>query len=201
VSISSIEELRAIISRGSERRHTAGTNMNDESSRSHLILSIIIESTNLQTQSYARGKVRQDEARNLTPIWLSLMTMFWTIIINIKRSCLPLLVSWPPPAHHWTFPSVENNTHVSWWGGHWETLPGNQTEKLIIFQLLHRIKNLCTLILSIVSRDLVPGSLVSSYSYYFCFALFCLCALHYAVYSASFFREVQFCFVCDLILI
>ncbi|KAG2575481.1 hypothetical protein PVAP13_7KG388300 [Panicum virgatum] len=57
VSISSIEELRTIISRGSERRHTAGTNMNDESSRSHLILSIIIESTNLQTQSYARGKL------------------------------------------------------------------------------------------------------------------------------------------------
>ncbi|PWZ40740.1 Kinesin-like protein KIN-14I [Zea mays] len=57
VSISSIEELRAIISRGSERRHTAGTNMNDESSRSHLILSIIIESTNLQTQSYSRGKL------------------------------------------------------------------------------------------------------------------------------------------------
>nr|CAB3486087.1 unnamed protein product [Digitaria exilis] len=57
VSISSIEELRAIIFRGSERRHIAGTNMNDESSRSHLILSIIIESTNLQTQSYARGKV------------------------------------------------------------------------------------------------------------------------------------------------
>uniref|UniRef100_A0A0D9WAV9 Kinesin-like calmodulin-binding protein n=2 Tax=Leersia perrieri TaxID=77586 RepID=A0A0D9WAV9_9ORYZ len=57
VSISSFEELRDIILRGSERRHTAGTNMNDESSRSHLILSIIIESTNLQTQSYARGKL------------------------------------------------------------------------------------------------------------------------------------------------
>ena len=69
MSISSIEELRAIITRGSERRHTAGTNMNDESSRSHLILSIIIESTNLQTQSYARGKVWQDEAANFTPIW------------------------------------------------------------------------------------------------------------------------------------
>lgn len=57
VNISSYEELRAIIARGSERRHTAGTNMNDESSRSHLILSIIIESTNLQSQSYARGKL------------------------------------------------------------------------------------------------------------------------------------------------
>nr|AEV40947.1 putative kinesin motor domain-containing protein [Oryza punctata] len=57
VNISSFEELRAIILRGSERRHTAGTNMNDESSRSHLILSIIIESTNHQTQSYARGKL------------------------------------------------------------------------------------------------------------------------------------------------
>lgn len=68
MSISSIEELRAIISRGSERRHTAGTNMNDESSRSHLILSIIIESTNLQTQSYARGKVWQDEVTKLNSI-------------------------------------------------------------------------------------------------------------------------------------
>lgn len=57
VHISNFDELKAIISRGSEQRHTAGTQMNDESSRSHLIVSIIIESTNLQTQSLARGKV------------------------------------------------------------------------------------------------------------------------------------------------
>uniref|UniRef100_A0A1D1YVK4 Kinesin-like calmodulin-binding protein n=1 Tax=Anthurium amnicola TaxID=1678845 RepID=A0A1D1YVK4_9ARAE len=57
VSISNFEELKSIIARGSEQRHTAGTQMNDESSRSHLILSIIIESTNLQTQSLARGKL------------------------------------------------------------------------------------------------------------------------------------------------
>uniref|UniRef100_A0ACD5YAL9 Uncharacterized protein n=1 Tax=Avena sativa TaxID=4498 RepID=A0ACD5YAL9_AVESA len=57
LNISSFEELSVIITRGSERRHTAGTNMNDESSRSHLVLSIIIESTNLQTQSYSRGKL------------------------------------------------------------------------------------------------------------------------------------------------
>ncbi|XP_010928759.1 kinesin-like protein KIN-14I isoform X2 [Elaeis guineensis] len=57
VQISSFEELRTIISRGSEQRHTAETQMNDQSSRSHLILSIIIESTNLQTQSLARGKL------------------------------------------------------------------------------------------------------------------------------------------------
>ncbi|OAY80721.1 Kinesin-like calmodulin-binding protein [Ananas comosus] len=47
VQISTFEELRAVISRGSEQRHTAGTHMNDESSRSHLILSIIIESSHL----------------------------------------------------------------------------------------------------------------------------------------------------------
>ncbi|KAI6700301.1 hypothetical protein NL676_014625 [Syzygium grande] len=57
VSISTIDELRSIIHRGSERRHTSGTQMNEESSRSHLILSIVIESTNLQTQSVARGKL------------------------------------------------------------------------------------------------------------------------------------------------
>ncbi|KAK4789906.1 hypothetical protein SAY86_017210 [Trapa natans] len=57
ISISTIEDLRAIIQRGSEKRHTSGTQMNEESSRSHLILSIVIESTNLQTQSVARGKL------------------------------------------------------------------------------------------------------------------------------------------------
>ncbi|KAE9597926.1 putative minus-end-directed kinesin ATPase [Lupinus albus] len=57
VSISTIEELNSIIQRGSERRHISGTHMNEESSRSHLILSIVIESTNLQSQSVARGKL------------------------------------------------------------------------------------------------------------------------------------------------
>lgn len=57
LSISTFEELRTIIQRGSERRHTSGTQMNEESSRSHLILSIVIESTNLQSQSVARGKL------------------------------------------------------------------------------------------------------------------------------------------------
>lgn len=57
VSISTMEELNRIIQKGSERRHTSGTQMNDESSRSHLILSVVIESINLQSQSAARGKV------------------------------------------------------------------------------------------------------------------------------------------------
>ncbi|CAJ1941975.1 unnamed protein product [Sphenostylis stenocarpa] len=57
MSISTIEELNTIIQRGSERRHISGTQMNDESSRSHLVLSIVIESTNLQSQSVARGKL------------------------------------------------------------------------------------------------------------------------------------------------
>jgi hypothetical protein len=57
VPISTMEELNSIIQKGSERRHTAGTQMNEESSRSHLILSVVIESVNLQSQSSARGKV------------------------------------------------------------------------------------------------------------------------------------------------
>ncbi|XP_023539275.1 kinesin-like protein KIN-14I [Cucurbita pepo subsp. pepo] len=56
-SISTFEELKNIIYRGSEQRHTSETQMNEESSRSHLILSIIIESTNLQTQSVSKGKL------------------------------------------------------------------------------------------------------------------------------------------------
>ncbi|KAJ8437962.1 hypothetical protein Cgig2_033695 [Carnegiea gigantea] len=56
-NISTFEELRHIIQKGSEQRHISGTHMNEQSSRSHLILSIVIESTNLQTQSVARGKL------------------------------------------------------------------------------------------------------------------------------------------------
>jgi hypothetical protein len=50
-------ELMAAIESGQQRRHVASTQMNRESSRSHLIISIIIESTNLQTQSVAKGKL------------------------------------------------------------------------------------------------------------------------------------------------
>ncbi|XP_044470312.1 kinesin-like protein KIN-14E isoform X1 [Mangifera indica] len=57
VSVSTFEELKSIIQKGSDQRHISGTQMNEESSRSHLILSIVIESTNLQTQSVARGKL------------------------------------------------------------------------------------------------------------------------------------------------
>lgn len=51
------EELEAVVAKGLEKRHTSGTQMNAESSRSHLILSIIIESTNLQSQVLMKGKV------------------------------------------------------------------------------------------------------------------------------------------------
>lgn len=57
ISVSTYDELKGIIEKGSEQRHISETQMNEESSRSHLILSIVIESTNLQTQSVARGKL------------------------------------------------------------------------------------------------------------------------------------------------
>ncbi|KAG9154693.1 hypothetical protein Leryth_019043 [Lithospermum erythrorhizon] len=57
IPITSYEELKSIIQRGSDQRHTTGTLMNEQSSRSHLILSVIVESTNLQTQSVSRGKL------------------------------------------------------------------------------------------------------------------------------------------------
>lgn len=50
-------ELLAAIEAGQQRRHVASTQMNRESSRSHLIISILIEATNLQTQSVAKGKL------------------------------------------------------------------------------------------------------------------------------------------------
>ncbi|EFJ53111.1 Kar3 member kinesin-like protein [Volvox carteri f. nagariensis] len=57
VEVTSAKELMSTIEAGQQRRHVASTQMNRESSRSHLIISIIIESTNLQTQSVAKGKL------------------------------------------------------------------------------------------------------------------------------------------------
>nr|GEZ39605.1 kinesin-like protein KIN-14E [Tanacetum cinerariifolium] len=57
IPISTYEDLKNVIQRGTDQRHTTETLMNEASSRSHLILSVIIESTNLQTQSIARGKL------------------------------------------------------------------------------------------------------------------------------------------------
>nr|AMS24255.1 kinesin 14-VIa protein [Marsilea vestita] len=57
VPVSTLEDLEAIVMKGLDRRHISGTQMNSESSRSHLVLSIIIESTNLQTQVQVKGKL------------------------------------------------------------------------------------------------------------------------------------------------
>jgi len=57
IPVTTQEELDAIVAKGFEKRHTSGTQMNSESSRSHLILSVIIESTNLQSQVLLRGKL------------------------------------------------------------------------------------------------------------------------------------------------
>ena len=50
-------ELNAAIADGMSRRKTASTKMNSESSRSHLIMSILIEVTNLNTNVNTVGKL------------------------------------------------------------------------------------------------------------------------------------------------
>ena len=57
IQVHSAKELLKTIEKGQLRRHVGETQMNRESSRSHLIMSIVIESTNLQTQSVTRGKL------------------------------------------------------------------------------------------------------------------------------------------------
>jgi hypothetical protein len=56
-SASSVEELTTHLEAGNSRRHIAATNMNDQSSRSHLIFTIIIESTNVKSGAKAQGKL------------------------------------------------------------------------------------------------------------------------------------------------
>lgn len=56
-TVNSEQELKDCVKTGLERRKVAGTQMNMESSRSHLIISTVIESTNLQTQAVVKGKL------------------------------------------------------------------------------------------------------------------------------------------------
>lgn len=57
VDIRDYDHLMTTIDYGQKARHVSATSMNKESSRSHLIMSIVIESTNLQTQSVVKGKL------------------------------------------------------------------------------------------------------------------------------------------------
>jgi hypothetical protein len=57
VEVHSVRELMDTIEAGQKRRHVSSTQMNRESSRSHLIISVMIETTNLQTQGVSRGKL------------------------------------------------------------------------------------------------------------------------------------------------
>ncbi|GJP45792.1 hypothetical protein CLOM_g5128 [Closterium sp. NIES-68] len=57
IEVQYLSQLEAVVAGGMERRAVAGTQMNAESSRSHLVLSIVIETTDLQTQNVCRGKL------------------------------------------------------------------------------------------------------------------------------------------------
>lgn len=57
IQVHSAEELMAIFEKGQKDRHVASTQMNIESSRSHLITNICIEATDLQTLTRTRGKL------------------------------------------------------------------------------------------------------------------------------------------------
>ncbi|XP_022099013.1 myosin-9-like [Acanthaster planci] len=54
---SNAKELYGLFEQGSSNRHVASTKMNAESSRSHLIIGVVIESTNLTTGTVTKGKL------------------------------------------------------------------------------------------------------------------------------------------------
>ncbi|KAK3096468.1 hypothetical protein FSP39_000498 [Pinctada imbricata] len=54
---SNAKELYALFDEGSKNRHTASTKMNAESSRSHLIIGIVLESINKTTGQVLKGKL------------------------------------------------------------------------------------------------------------------------------------------------
>lgn len=57
VDVTSAKQLMTAIENGLARRRTSSTLMNVESSRSHLVIGICLEATNLQTQATTKGKL------------------------------------------------------------------------------------------------------------------------------------------------
>jgi hypothetical protein len=57
IPVSSAADLMHVVEEGLAKRHVSSTQMNRESSRSHLVISVLIEATNLQTQAVTRGKL------------------------------------------------------------------------------------------------------------------------------------------------
>ena len=57
VSVSSKDDILSVIDKGLGQRKTTSTKMNVESSRSHLIFSLVMETTDLQTQNVTKGKL------------------------------------------------------------------------------------------------------------------------------------------------
>ena len=57
IPVASEQEIIDVIQTGLKMRKTAGTKMNVESSRSHLIFSLVLETSDLQTGSVTRGKL------------------------------------------------------------------------------------------------------------------------------------------------
>ncbi|CAI5463374.1 unnamed protein product [Closterium sp. Yama58-4] len=57
IEVDKLPRLREVVQEGMERRVVAGTHMNAQSSRSHLVLSIIVETTDLQTEIVSCGKL------------------------------------------------------------------------------------------------------------------------------------------------
>jgi len=57
VPVSSEDDIKHVITSGLNVRKVSSTKMNVESSRSHLIFSLVIETTDLQTQAVTRGKL------------------------------------------------------------------------------------------------------------------------------------------------
>jgi len=55
--VESVDELKSIFEQGLRYRKTAATGMNGDSSRSHLVLSVVIETKNLDTQVVSHGKI------------------------------------------------------------------------------------------------------------------------------------------------
>ena len=75
-TVMSAKDLMKTFNLGSSNRHVASTKMNAESSRSHLVISVVMETTNNATGAVLRGKVGITKQSYISILYLKTGLLF-----------------------------------------------------------------------------------------------------------------------------
>lgn len=81
-------EIRFVLDKGSARRATASTQMNAESSRSHLICSLVVKMTNRRNENTTVGKLTLVDLAGSEVFLLTLESkLFAILLMAVPSAC------------------------------------------------------------------------------------------------------------------